>query len=153
MTTDILMTPDTNGDYDISLDESGDIANGDFFDTSLLYSIFGERRALSSEVPTSSRRGGWIGNEFEDYENGSKIWLYYQESLTRTIINKIESEAINSLQWLLDDDFAVGTINATGTMTNESSISLLIDIKRTNSEVEQRYFELWNNTGINDNAS
>lgn len=153
MTTDILMTSDENGVYDISLTSEGDIANGDFFDTSLLYSIYGERRALSSEVPTSSRRGGWVGNEFENYENGSKLWIYYQSKLTRTIINNIESEAVNALRWLISDNFAVQTINAVGSLIGNSGLGITITIERTNSEIFQRYFELWNNTGIINNAT
>ena len=152
MTTDVLMRTDADGIYDIELDEQGDIANGDFFDTSLIYSILGERRALPSEVPTSSRRRGWIGNEFSDYENGSKIWLYEQSKLTRTILNNIESEAVNALQWMIDDGFAVSIIAANAVVTG-NGVSIEISIQRPNSEVEQRFFELWNNTGISSNAS
>lgn len=152
MTTDFLMRPDAQGIYDIELNEEGDIANGDFFDTSMIYSLLGERRALPSEVPKSSQRRGWIGNEFSNYENGSKLWLYEQSKLTRSILNSIESEAINSLQWMIDDGYAVGSISARASVT-EQGVTLLINIQRPNSEVEQRFFELWNNTGISSNAS
>lgn len=153
MTTDILMIADENGIYDFTLDENGDITNGDFFDTSLQYSILGERRALASEVPQVSRRRGWIGNEFEDYENGSKLWLYEQERLTRTVMNNIENEAVVSLQWMLDDGFAVGAITARVTLTDDNFVALLINIQRPNSESEQRFFKLWDNTGISSNGS
>lgn len=148
MTTDILMKADAQGIYDISLDENGDIANGDFFDTSLIYSILGIRRASASEVPESSRRRGWIGNEFENYENGSKIWLFEQEKLTRTVLNNIQSEAVVAMQWLIDDNFAIGTITAQAVLNDNNGLSLLINIQRPSSEVDQRFFELWNNTGI-----
>ena len=42
MTVDAILT-ETNGQYDFTLDENGDIATADFFDTSILYSIHGER--------------------------------------------------------------------------------------------------------------
>ena len=152
MPTDILIKTDDDDQYDISLDDDGDIASGDFFDTSMLYSILGERRALPPEVPKSSRRRGWLGNEFEDYENGSKIWLYEQSKLTRTILNNIESEAENSLQWMIDDNFAVGNI-ITSAVVNKFETGLKIDIKRPSSEVDRRYFVLWNNTGISSDAT
>ena len=152
MTTDVLVKADTNGIYDIELTADGDIANGDFFDSSLIYSILGERRALASEVPASHRRRGWIGNEHSDYENGSKIWLYEQSKLTRTILNDIQSEAVNSLQWLIDDGFAVGVITPE-IIVLENGVGIILNIQRPNSEVEQRFFELWNNTGISSDAS
>lgn len=152
MTTDILMRKNGEGIYDIELDEDGDIANGDFFDTSLLYSLLGERRALPAEVPSSRRRRGWIGNEFSDYENGSKLWLYEQSKLTRTVLNDLQSESLLALEWLIDDDFAIGTISSKAVVSN-TGVGVLISIQRPNSEVDQRFFELWNNTGISNNGS
>ena len=152
MTTDFLMRRDAEGVYDFELDENGDIANGDFFDTSMIYSILGERRALAAEVPSPSRRRGWIGNQFEDYENGSKIWLYEQSKLTRKIMNDIESEAIIALQWMVEDGFAVSIISAEA-LPRQDGMDLLVNIQRPNSPVEQRFFELWNNTGISNNGN
>ena len=152
MTTDILFTTDAAGDLDITLDENGDITNGDFFDTSLQYSIYGERRASASEVPSSRRRRGWIGNEFEDYENGSKIWLYEQSKLTRTIMNNLEREGVIACEWMLTDGYAIGSITASATITAEDETGLVINIQRPNSTVEHRYFTLWDNTGISNES-
>lgn len=146
MTTDIEFLKDSNGDYDLQLDEDGDIKTEDFFDTSLIYSIYGERRADQSEVPLPRLRRGWIGNEFEDYENGSKIWLYYQSKIKRSILNEIESEAENAVQWMVDDGFAIGVVKANAIVEN-NGVSLDISIQRPDSEVDQRHFELWQNTG------
>jgi phage gp46-like protein len=146
MTTDIEFLKDSNGDYDLQLDKNGDIKTNDFFDTSILYSIYGERRAEASEVPSPRLRRGWIGSEFEDYENGSKIWLYYQSKITRTILNEIESEAENCLKWMIEDGYAIGVIQATAAIET-FGISLEIKIQRPDSEVDQRYFELWQKTG------
>ncbi len=163
MTTDILMTADEFNVYDFSLNSEGDITNGDFFDSSMLYSIYGERRALASEVPASHRRRGWIGNEHSDYENGSKIWLFEQEKLTRTNLNSLQSEGINALQWMITDGFAIGNLTATAVVQGVSTaiatvegvgiVGLLIGIQRPSSKVEERFFELWNNTGISSNGT
>lgn len=151
MTTDLLIKCDEDsGLYDMSLDENGDFAHGDFFDTSLLYSLLGERRATESEVPISENRGGWIGNEGKSFENGSKIWLFYQSRLSRTVMNGLADAAYNGLVWLIEDglvlDIEVNTVLSNGL------IRLRINIERFESQVETRYFDLWENTGVS-NAS
>ena len=110
MTTDVLVTQNISGYYDLSLNDDGDLANGDFFDSSIIYSIFGERRASASEVAIAERRRGWIGNVGKDFENGSKIWLYFQARLTRDVMNGIKTEALKSLQWLVDDDSGMAAL-------------------------------------------
>ncbi len=147
MTTDVAVTLNENGIYDWTIDENGDFTNGDFFDSSLLYSIYGERRALSSEMPASHLRRGWIGNEFADYENGSKLWLYEQAKLTRTVMNSVESETVTALQWLIDDGFVIDLEASAVFLDNGVGVTVLI--QRPSSVVENRYFELWNNTGVN----
>lgn len=146
--TDAVLTINaTTNLYDISIDAEGDIVTDDFFDTSLLYSIFGERRADSSEVAEPQLRRGWIGNEGKTFENGSKLWLYEQARLTRTNLNRIEDEARKSLQWLTDEGFVVSIDQVTATVKN-GKVGLNIVISRSASLVERRFFELWQNTGI-----
>lgn len=137
----------TNGIYDFQIDSNGDILTKDFFDTSLLMSLFCERRASASEMPNSELRRGWIGNESTpDFEIGSKLWLYSQARVTRTTLNGIETTVKNGLQWQVEDNIAV-SIDVTSSLGN-GSIAVTLDIKRVNSSVERRYFELWNNTGV-----
>jgi len=146
MTVDLIMTKDDVGIYDFSLDENGDLAAEDFFDTSLLGSIFGERRALPSEMPNARDRRGWIGNEFEDFEAGSKLWLFDQARLTGTVLNEMRSEALNAIQWLVDDGWAV-SIEAQ-VLLNDDGGGVELTIFRANSEVDKRFFQLWENTGV-----
>ena len=134
MTTDVLMTQ-TGNLWDLSLDEKGDLANGDFFDSSLLY----------SEVPVSSQRRGWIGNENSDFENGSKIWLFEQARNTRSNLNSLQSLAFNALKWMIEDGILVN-IEVTASATRDGT-TLQIDLFRFNSEVDRRFFRLWDNTG------
>ena len=146
MTTDVLVTQEISGYYDLSLNEQGDLANGDFFDSSILYSIFGERRASASEVAIAERRRGWIGNVGKDFENGSKIWLYFQARLTRDVMNGIKTEALKSLQWLVDDDY-LERIDADVVLQN-GVVNLIVVLYRYNSPAERRYYTLWENTGV-----
>jgi phage gp46-like protein len=146
MTTDAVLkiNPGTQA-YDFAIDENGDIETEDFFDTSLLYSIFGERRASSDEVVDPRLRRGWIGNA-EDFENGSKIWLFSQSRLTRDTLNRIEDEAQKALQWLVDDGFAVSIDQVTATLS-KGRVNLDITIRRSRDRIVRRFFVLWENTG------
>ena len=134
--------------YDLDLIYTGDIASEDFFDTAIIVSLFAERRANESEVAESRQQRGWIGNESTPgFEMGSKLWLYEQSRLTRSVLNGIETAARDSLQWLVDDGFAIRItrVKATATITG---INLEIVITRPNSQVERRYFDLWDKTAV-----
>ncbi len=146
MTTDAVLTIDANSQlHDFQLDANGDIDTEDFFDTSLLYSIFGERRADPDEMTDARRRRGWIGNG-PDFENGSKIWLLSQARLTRSNLNRLEDEASKALQWLVDDGLAVSIDQVNATLSG-GRVLLDITIRRSRDKVIRRAFELWEKTG------
>ncbi len=137
-----------SGVYDISIGNNGDIRTQDFFDTAIMMSIFGERRANISEVLNPRLRKGWIGNESTPgFEIGSKVWLYEQSRLTRTVINGIENAARESLIWLVTDGFAASIDKVNATLSG-TSVLLDITITRPNGKVEKRHFNLWENTGL-----
>jgi len=148
-TTDAVLTidPDT-GLYDINIDADGDIETADFFDTSLLYSLFGERRANNNEVLDARFRRGWIGNEGKDFENGSKLWLFEQARVTATNLARISDEARAATQNFVDDGFAV-FITVVGVTVDvpRDKLVLAIDVGRSLDKVERRFFDLWDNTG------
>lgn len=150
MTTDLLVKISSNGYYDVSLDADGDFSSGDFFDSSILYSIYGEARASESEVSLSQNRRGWIGNEGQAREDGSKIWLYFQARLTRDTFNGIQSAAAAALQWLVDDGY-LKDIEVTANLQN-GFVNLSIVLYRFNAQVERRYYNLWENTGVSSAA-
>jgi phage gp46-like protein len=141
--------------YDFILDDSGDIKSADAFDTSILVSLFTDRRAEPSEVVEASLRRGWIGNESTpDFEIGSKLWLFYQNRNTLDTMNGIVDAAQEALQWMVQDSIpASGTtianaVSASATLVPGSSeIRLTIEIERPSSRVEKRYFDLWDATG------
>jgi phage gp46-like protein len=126
---------------------SGDIRSEDFFDSAILVSLFAESRASESEVFQSHMRRGWIGNESTPgFEIGSKIWLYEQARLTRSVLNGITAAARQSLQWLIDDDYALA-IDVEAILT-ASGVDINIIIYRPNSKIDHRYYTLWDNTGV-----
>ena len=136
------------GMYDIQIGEDGDIKTIDAFDAAIIVSIFGERRANESEVVDSTLRRGWIGNESTPgIEIGSKIWLYEQSRLTRTVFNGVAGAGHESLVWFVDDGLAVAILSVTPYLTLEG-LNIEIVIQRPNSIVEKRHFKLWDNTGL-----
>ena len=151
---DAVLNELSGGVYDIEIDDFGDIRTQDFFDTSILVSILSDKRANSSEVLDSSRRRGWIGNEVRDdgFEIGSKLWIFEQSRLTRTVMNSIEDVVRESLRWLVDDGFAVSIRSVRVEPLPPSSpvigIRLTVQILRPQSVVVTRFFNLFTNTGV-----
>ncbi|MCH9735876.1 MAG: phage GP46 family protein [Actinomycetia bacterium] len=144
---DVVLTKNSDNIYDINFDSQGDIETDDFLDTSLLRSILGERRASPDEVPTPQLRRGWIGSVTRTYEDGSKIWLYEQSPLNRTTLNGIKDEANLGLQWLLDGNVAV-SYKVSTSIDSDNSIVLNIEIQKSTSKVENRYYKLFENSGV-----
>ena len=136
------------GVYDFKIGFDGDLETEDTFDSFIFVALLSDRRADESEVPESRKRRGWIGNETTPgFEQGSKLWLFEQAKLTRTILNDIEDEARSALQSLVVDGFAE-SIRSVDLVATQTSVVLEIAIERNPSEVESRFFELWNNTGV-----
>jgi phage gp46-like protein len=133
--------------YDLEIANNGDIKSEDFFDSAILISLFAESRANESEVFQSHMRRGWIGNESTpNFEIGSKIWIYEQARLTRSVLNGITAAARQSLQWLIDDNYVL-SIDIESILT-ATGVDINIIIYRPNSKIDYRYYTLWDNTGV-----
>ena len=145
MSIDALLNNDA-GYYDFSLVDDGDIKTVDFFDTAILYSLFGERRASADEVVDAQRRRGWIGNG--DFENGSKLWLYSQARLTRDTMNSVQDEAKKSLDWMVEDGLAVSIDDPTVTLSGRRLL-LEVIIRRSRDKIDRRLYDVWELTGVN----
>lgn len=149
---DVVLQRDQDGFFDIVIDEDGDMLTENFLDTSLLRTIYAERRASESEVLTQNLRRGWIGNAEKDFEDGSKVWLFEQAPLTLQTINGIKSEIENALQWLIDDEVALDYVV---NVIVEDSLALTADIKiqRSSSEADNKFYPLFENSGNYNYAS
>ena len=147
---DLRLTPDSQNTFDIGFASNGDFDMVEGFDTSLQVSIFAERRAAESEVPDAIRRRGWIGNalsDIPDFEIGSKIWLYEQARLTNDTLNGVLDAARTATQWLIEDGLATDIDATIAGNSPDGSISLKMTIFADSSQVEERYFTLWQATG------
>jgi len=146
MTDAVLIRP-KDKTWDFSIASDGGIETESFFDTAILTSLYEEKRASESEVERPELRRGWIGNESTpDFERGSKLWLYSQSRLTRSVINGIISAANESLAWLVTDDHAL-SITSDVELSN-GTVSLLIQIERPDGQIEKKLLPLWNRSGI-----
>ena len=131
--------------YDIQVGPDGDIETEDSLDTAILVSLFSDRRVSESEQPSEYKRRGWVGNESTPgIQIGSRVWLYDQARITNTTLSGISDAASDCLQWMVDQGIAKG-VSATATATS-TGVSLNVSITRPTSEVEQRFYDLWNNT-------
>lgn len=144
---DLALTQDGRGNFDIGINPlTGDFLLTDGFDTALVMSLFCERRADASEVPTAELRHGWWGNTVgpEGFEIGSKLWLLDQARKTQATLNKAIDYARDSLQWLVTDGHLV-SVDVSAEFTVRG-ITLNIKLNRSNSATETRSYELWENT-------
>ena len=145
---DAVLQVNDYGTYDLKIGFDGDIETEDSFDTYILVALLTDARATSSEILDASQRRGWIGNEYTPgFEMGSKLWLYYQSRLTRTVINSIQGEATRALGSLVDEGLAEA-IRGTVVTPTTNGVTLEIQIERSPGETEKRYFDLWQNTGV-----
>jgi len=134
--------------YDLQIDDDGDIKSSDTFDTAIIVSLFSDQRADASEVPASQNRRGWIGNESTPGEEiGSKLWLYEQTRLTQTNLNGIVDAARQSLRWFVKEGLLESLVASDATIDSDE-IRFRVVLKRFNSEVEPKFYSLWQNTGV-----
>ena len=93
--------------YDLVIGDDGDFVKLDSFDTALQISLIGsDRRASATEEPIPQKRRGWIGNQYQPIEYGSKLWLLYQSRLTNETVNRARNYCQQALQWIVDLGYA-----------------------------------------------
>ena len=81
-----------------------DVERDDGLETSILISLFSDRRADDSDVlPDSSgdKRGYWADTSNDKI--GSKLWLLARTALTADVPARAEKYIKDALQWMLDD--------------------------------------------------
>lgn len=148
MKTDIQLKLVDNKYYDISF-TNGDFTLTNGLDTALLMSVYGEKRANSSEVPVQYLQRGWWGNLFNDVENyevGSKLWLLYQARRNQDTLNRGITYLNDGFKWLLQDTF-IDRVEVTGEITN-NGITFLVSLYRSQNLVASYSYELWQNTRL-----
>jgi phage gp46-like protein len=144
MTTDVQLNTD-NGYFDISWTDSGDIATAQSLDTAILMSIFEEARATPAEVPAAPLRRGWLGNEFADLEQGSKLWEFTHERVTATMLSELGVVIQNAMSWMVDTHVAERVAVSSPTYQS-GAVSIGIEWVYQ-GDAGNQYFTLWGATG------
>lgn len=135
------------GVFDIEIDEHGDIKTADGFDTPMIVSLFSDARAFESEVQDPAKRRGWIGDEATGDNTGSKIWLFDQARLTRTVANRVEDAARECVRWLVADGHAI-SIRRAELVISQEAVRFVVEIL-TEIGAEKRSFILWEASATN----
>ena len=139
---DIKLIDSGLGYVDIEINEEGDISTTDGLDTTIVMSIFCERRADIDEVLKPSRRRGWWGNELAvipGFEQGSKLWLLDQARLSIENVNAARDFVAAGLEWMIDD----GVIDDVTVTTNRDNaeLNIFVEIKQGSNVTEFRFFD------------
>jgi len=146
MAVDLALSKEA-GFFDLSI-TNGDFTSVDNFDTSITVALFADKRADETEIPPAELRRGWWGNPFNGdatFELGSKLWLLYQARNTQDTLNSAIDFAQNALQWSIDDNHAE-KVEVNALFTN-GTLGLNVKIFRDQSRVENKFFDLWQNSG------
>jgi phage gp46-like protein len=146
MTIDIHFNKD-KGYFDFNFGSNGDFETTQGLDTSLLMSIYVDKRASSSEAPMPEMRRGWWGNlvgNYVNYEIGSKLWLLIQSRKNSSTLNLAKTYAFDCLKWMIEDQI-VTRIEVTDSFSG-SSLLLNVVLYRGQSIVFSNAYVLWNNT-------
>lgn len=145
-----LVWNEVRGSADLVLID-GDIASDPGMTTTVLLSLFLDRRAEDDDVPPSSDpndRRGWWGDQFAEREGdriGSRLWLLDRSVLTSDTANRAVEYVREALAWMIEDQ-VVARIDVDVTTT---ATALLIDVtlqRPGRDAVAFKFSRVWNAT-------
>lgn len=146
---DFCIAPHTNGLYDLHI-KNGIIEETDTFLTAILMTLYGEQRALQSEVLAPENRRGWWGDllNTNGHQQGSKLWFLTQTRSTDSLLSFLTSHLEERLKVnFLSDDF-VRNVEVTGTRNSDI---IRINIRfLLNDNVEAVVYNAWLNLESSD---
>jgi len=134
--------------YDISIADNGDIATDDSFNTAIIMSVHGEKRASASEIVRPEfRRGSWQNelSDVEGYSVGSKYWLLENARSNQESLNFSIQTLEEAFQWMIDDNL-LKEVNVDGTISFRG-ITNQVELVAPNNTTEVKLFESWLDTG------
>ncbi len=143
-----LIEDGISGEFDLSIDPSGDLATVDDLSTALLVSLLTDARADESQVVVPEFRRGWIGNAvppIEGFELGCLLWLVDTAKATQGTMNIAAAFARDGLQWLLDQGIAAD-VQVEGAITGPGEGGLTITITSPDGTTQTQYIDLWRRT-------
>ena len=135
-----------NGLYDLVI-ENGDFKSAEGFETAIPVALHTDIRASESEVQESKNRRGWVGNILtytENYQLGSKLWLFDQSRLTTETENRAKTEVQLAFQRMLSDGVLSSLEVQLDTVDNRTT-QIHLNFNSIDNVID-RYVTLWRRT-------
>jgi phage gp46-like protein len=133
---------------DLSISQN-DLASDEGLETSVLISLFTDRRAEPGDVlpdGTTDRRGWWADAApvVADDRIGSRLWLLDRAKQTPDVLPRAEEYAREALQWMIEDR-VTDRIDVTASFPRAETIGLEVSIYRPELDpVTYRFNYTWN---------
>jgi phage gp46-like protein len=143
MSQDLKLVSDNSGLYDLEIDtEKKSFQTISGFETSLILSVFSDRRSTKDDIPDPLNRKGWIGDiltKRNNFEIGSFLYLKDQSRDTQLDRNEIKAFIEGCLKHLVDIKALKKII--VEILGNTFNVFLYKD-----ANVLEKYNGLWRNT-------
>lgn len=123
-----------------------DLERDDGLRTAIIISLFTDARVSEEELPAGEvSRRGWWGDLFPDVERdkiGSRLWLLSREKQTNETLARAKQYALESLQWLIEDEIA-SAVNVQTSYTERGVIEIKVSVTKPEGQVMFDYSFLW----------
>lgn len=122
----------------------GDLQGGDDLETSVLISLFTDRRAEASDrIPdgTTDRRGWW-GDAGSTYPIGSRLWLLSRAKQVSKTLTDAQGYCTEALQWMIDDG-VVASVSAACSFIGRGALGILINLYDQDGSMIATYQWAW----------
>jgi phage gp46-like protein len=141
-----LVMGEFNGDIAV---DGLDLARDDGLETSVIISLFTDRRATPEQVPVElpqdDLRGYWgdVRPEVEGDTTGSLLWLLSREKQLPVILTRAEQYCREALAWMIEDKIAT-RVDVAAEYIATGWMLITTDIYRPDGEpVRYRYQYEW----------
>jgi phage gp46-like protein len=130
------------GQSDIVFDAQGRIEIDESFDSNINVAMGTDARANNKDIKLKELQRGNLMNLFNNYNNGSLLWLISQTRADRQTKNLAITHMRNCLKWLVTDGY-LSDIKVTGKLGTEG-ITLFIEFKRISGGFDNFQYTAWN---------
>ncbi|WP_439861636.1 phage GP46 family protein [Pseudomonas sp. MBLB4136] len=144
--SDIALIWDGHG-CDLALD-GNDLQLDDGLQTSILISLFSDRRARADDqLPGEDRdRRGWWADAYPVIEGdqiGSRLWLLDREKEIQETLRRAKEYAEEALAWLVVDGIAA-RVEVSASVPRRGVLGLAVAVKRVDGRLENyQYDVIW----------
>jgi phage gp46-like protein len=128
--------------------ENGDLALDDSLQTSVIISLFSDRRARPDDAlpDSASDRRGWAGDAWPAVPTdriGSRLWLLTREKEIAETLRRAREYGKESVAWTLEDGIAA-KVEVTASVPKRGVLRLQVTISRRDGRNENyQHDSLW----------